>query len=171
MRHQTSQGHNLIEGLGPLSESETKLPGRLRNSVAGYARAQTRSSPVYPDIEPLIATRARIGAMHETSARLLIERNVREEGDGYRWRSDQRLRLDSPAFLTESQVLACLKAIKQPTQVLLQRRLVGRAGTLGPRLDALDSNDVRWFDGAHHLHMDQPEVIANAARELLSQFG
>ena len=161
----------LIEGLGPLSESETKLPGRLRNSVEGYARAQTRSSPVYPDIEPLIATRARIGAMHETSARLLIERNVREEGDGYRWRSDQRLRLDSPAFLTEPQVLACLEAIEQPTQVLLGNEgLLAERDTLGPRLDALDSNDVRWFDGAHHLHMDQPEVIANAAREFLSQF-
>ncbi len=161
----------LIEALGPLSESETKLPGRLRNSVAGYARAQTRSSPVYPDIGALVATRARIGAMHEASARLLIERNVREEGDGYRWRSDPRLRLDSPVFLTEPQVLACLKAIEKPTQVLLGNAgLLAERDTLGPRLEALDSNDVRWFDGTHHLHMDQPEVIANAAREFLSQF-
>ena len=161
----------LIEALGPLSESETKLPGRLRDSVAGYARAQTRSSPVYSDIGALVAPRARIGAMHEASARLLIERNFREEGDGYRWRSDQRLRLDSPVFLTEPQVLACLKAIEKPTQVLLGNEgLLAERDTLGPRLEALDSNDVRWFDGAHHLHMDQPEVIANAAREFLSQF-
>ena len=161
----------LIEGLGPLSEPEAKLPGRLRDSVAGYARVHKRTAPVYPDIETLVASRARISAMSEASARLLIERNVHQHDDGYRWCSDSRLRLDSPAFLTEPQVLTCLKAIVQPTQVLLGNDgMLTKRETLSPRLEALNSADVRWFDGAHHLHMDHPEVIAAAATDFLSQF-
>lgn len=161
----------LIEGLGPVSEPESKLPGRLRDSVAGYARVLKRAAPVYPDIETLVSSRARISAMSEASARLLIERNVNHHDDGYRWCSDSRLRLDSPAFLTEPQVLACLKAIAQPIQVLLGNDgMLTKRETLSPRLEALSSADVRWFDGAHHLHMDHPEVIAAAAADFLSQF-
>ena len=161
----------LIEGLGPLSEPEAKLPGRLRDSVSGYARAHKRTTPVYPDIETLVTSRARIGPMSDASARLLIERNVHQHDDGYRWCSDPRLRLDSPAFLTEPQVLACLKAIAQPTQVLLGNNgMLTKRETLGPRLEALNSADVRWFDGTHHLHMDHPGVIGAAAADFLSQF-
>tara|TARA_Y100001960_G_scaffold286651_1_gene324141 strand:- start:30 stop:674 length:645 start_codon:yes stop_codon:yes gene_type:complete len=161
----------LIEGLGPLSESEAKLPARLRDSVSGYARVHKRTAPVYLDIETLVSSRARIGPMSNASARLLIERNVHQHDDGYRWRSDPRLRLDSPVFLTEPQVLACLKAIAQPTQVLLGNDgMLSKRETLGPRLEALNSADVRWLDGAHHLHMDHPEAIAAAAADFLSQF-
>jgi len=161
----------LIEGVGPVSEPEAKLPGRLRDSVAGYAKVRGKVSPVYPDLETLVTARARIGGMSDASARLLIERNMHKSDGGYRWRSDPRLRLDSPVFLTEPQVLACLKATDQPTQVLLGNDgMLTKLEILKPRLEALNPADMRWFDGAHHLHMDHPDVIGGAVVEFLSQF-
>ena len=156
----------LIETLGPFSESEEKVPARLRDSVAGYARVREKASPTYPDLETLVAARVRIGGMSEASARLLIERNVHKSDGGYRWRSDPRLRLASPVFLTEPQALTCLKAIAQPTQALLGNDgVLAKRKTLKARLEALNPADVRWFDGTHHLHMDQPGVIGGAVAE------
>ena len=106
-----------------------------------------------------------------SSARLLIERNVREEGDGYRWRSDQRLRLDSPAFLTEPQVLACLAAWQDPDFCRDVLGLDAAFGTIGHDRLNVDGGAIAL---GHPVGTSGNRIVlhlANAMRRLETKHG
>ena len=158
----------LIENLGPVSQAADGAPGRLRDSITAYAKLRDKTPALYPDLEPLIMARARLGKMGHKAAQALVSRNLAKVEGGYRWRSDPRLRLPSPVFLTESQVLAYLGAIETPTQVLLANDgLLAKSETLTPRLASLQAASVQWLSGTHHLHMDDPELVATAILDFL----
>ena len=158
----------LIENLGPVSQAVDDAPGRLRDSIAAYAKFRDKTPVLYPDLEPLIMARARLGKMSHKAAQALVSRNLAKVEDGYRWRSDPRLRLPSPVFLTESQVLAYLGAIETPSRVLLANEgLLAKSKTLTPRLASLQTASVQWLGGKHHLHMDDPEPVATAILDFL----
>jgi len=158
----------LIENLGPVSQAADGAPGRLRDSIAAYAKLRDKTPALYPDLEPLIMARARLGKMGHKAAQALVSRNLAKVEGGYRWRSDPRLRLPSPVFLTESQVLAYLRAIETPTRVLLANDgLLAKSETLTPRLASLQAASVQWLSGTHHLHMDDPEPVATAILDFL----
>ncbi len=162
----------LIEGLGPASESPEKVPTRLRDSIKAHGEMHNKAAAVYSDLESIVTARARVGQMSEAAARALVMRNIYKEQDGYRWRSDPRLRLPSPVFLTEPQVLAYLSAIEIPTQVLLAKEgVLAKRESLELRLAALKAGEVQWLAGKHHLHMDDPEPVAGAIQAFLSNLG
>ncbi len=158
----------LIENLGPVAQAADGAPGRLRDSIAAYAKFRDKTPVVYPDLEPLIMARARLGKMSHKAAQALVSRNLAKVEGGYRWRSDPRLRLPSPVFLTESQVLAYLRAIETPSRVLLANEgLLAKSKTLTSRLASLQTASVQWLGGKHHLHMDDPEPVATAILDFL----
>ena len=160
----------LIETLGPVSQAKGDAPGRLRDSIAAYAKLRDKTPVLYPDLEPLIMARARLGEMGHEAAQVLVSRNIAKVEGGYSWCSDPRLRLPSPVFLTESQVLAYLGAIETPTRVLLANDgLLAESETLTPRLASLQTASVQWLSGKHHLHMDDPEPVATAILDFLSR--
>ena len=159
----------LLEALGPLSEPEDKVAIRLSDSLHAYQSAYARTPTVYPELKALIKMRADVGKMTETSAQLLIERNTYRIRDGYQWRSDSRLRLPSPFYFSEAQVLEYLKAINVPTVIILgEDGLLLQRDTLAARLAALPEADVHRFRGAHHLHMDNPRPVAEAINKFIS---
>jgi pimeloyl-ACP methyl ester carboxylesterase len=158
----------LIENLGPVSQAVDDAPGRLRDSIAAYAKFRDKTPVLYPDLEPLIMARARLGKMSHKAAQALVSRNLAKVEGGYRWRSDPRLRLPSPVFLTESQVLAYLRAIETPSRVLLANEgLLAKSEALTSRLASLQTASVQWLGGKHHLHMDDPEPVATAILDFL----
>ena len=158
----------LIENLGPVAQAADGAPGRLRDSIAAYAKFRDKTPVVYPDLEPLIMARARLGKMSHKAAQALVSRNLAKVEGGYRWRSDPRLRLPSPVFLTESQVLAYLRAIETPSRVLLANEgLLAKSEALTSRLASLQTASVQWLGGKHHLHMDDPEPVAAAILDFL----
>ena len=158
----------LIENLGPASQAADGAPGRLRDSITAYAKLRDKAPVVYPDLEPLIMARARLGKMDHKAAQALVSRNITKVEGGYRWCSDPRLRLPSPVFLTESQVLAYLGAIEAPTRVLLANDgLLAKSETLTSRVASLQTASVQWLSGKHHLHMDDPGPVATAILDFL----
>jgi pimeloyl-ACP methyl ester carboxylesterase len=158
----------LIENLGPASQAADGAPGRLRDSITAYAKLRDKAPVVYPELESLIMARARLGKMDHKAAQALVSRNITKVEGGYRWCSDPRLRLPSPVFLTESQVLAYLGAIEAPTRVLLANDgLLAKSETLTPRLASLQTASVQWLSGKHHLHMDDPGPVATAILDFL----
>lgn len=162
----------LLEAIGPLSEPEEKAPGRLRDSLLAHANAYGKAPRPIADLEALIKLRADVGDMSEAAAQLLITRNVVPSEGGYQWRSDPRLKLPSPLYFSEAQVLEYLKAITVPTAILLASNgLPAEREHLKPRLACIPSAEVQWFEGAHHAHMDSPEPIAEAVRQFLSVQG
>jgi len=99
----------------------------------------------------------------------LITRNVVSRDGVYQWRSDPRLKLPSPLYFSEAQVLEYLKAITVPTAILLASNgLPAEREHLKPRLACIPLASVQWFEGAHHVHMDTPQPVATAVSEFLS---
>lgn len=156
-----------IEALGALAEVPERTVSRLRDAIAASRALRGKSLRVFPDIA--IAVRARMAAganvgsrLEERAARLLVERGVAPVEGGFTWSSDPRLTLPTMQRMTEPQIRDLVSGIECPTRVIFAdpaqpylpdalRR--DRAGLL-PR------GELIVIEGGHHLHMEQPERIA-----------
>ncbi len=160
----------LLEGLGPLTDPEDSAPERLREALAAELAATRRSHARagYPDPEVVGRRLAEATQMHPSSAQTLLRRGLFEALPGrWDWRADSRLRLPSRLRMTEPQVHAFLRAITCPT--LLLRAVPGITmpqDYFERRLACIANLRVEERPGGHHLHLDEPAMVA----ELVSTF-
>lgn len=165
----------LLEGIGPLSEAAHHAPDRLRQSLLEQARKAERarkggSRTVHADrgaaVQRLISGTAK---MRESSARTLLERGLQTVDGGVTWRTDPRLRVASRVRMTEPQVLAFLGAIASPTLYLKASDGFGMLpGRDHPRVEAIADLTYVELPGGHHVHLDDPEPVADAVRSFLA---
>ncbi|GIX32705.1 MAG: alpha/beta hydrolase [Lysobacterales bacterium] len=154
----------LIEGLGPLSHPSEHAATALAEALAARHRLRERAeTPTYPDPEPLIIARARAGAFAPEAARLLIERSLERDSEGWRWRSDSRLTVPSPFRLCEETVIALLAAIQCPVALVLADppSAITRQTDMERRLAAIRRLRLLKLPGSHHLHMENPQAVAD----------
>ena len=158
-----------IEALGALAEVPERTVKRLREAIAAMRALSGKSLRVFPDVA--IAVRARMNAgaqvgsrLEESAARLLVERGIAPVEGGFVWSTDPRLTLPTMQRMTEPQIRDLVAGIECPTRVIFAepaqpylpdplRR--DRAGLL-PR------GELIVMDGGHHLHMEQPQRVAEA---------
>lgn len=158
-----------IEALGALADTVEHSTTRLRDGLAAQ-RSASRPLRVFPDLAAPIRARVLANQLSEASARLLVERGVRMEGDGFVWSSDPRLMLPSLHRLTEAQVRQLITGIECPTQVVyaspaqpyLPEALRNERAALLPR------GELVVLPGSHHLHMDTPAAVAAVIGDFLS---
>lgn len=153
----------LIEALGPLSHPPERAATALAEALSARRRLRERAeTPTYPDPEPLIGARARAGDLAPEAARLLIERSLRREPEGWRWRSDPRLTVPSPFRLCEETVIALLAAIQCPVALVLADppSAISRQTDMQRRLGAIRRLRLLKLPGGHHLHMENPQAVA-----------
>ncbi len=152
----------LLEGLGPLTNPDEDAPRQLREALTAEAAARGRDeSSGYPDAATLARRLAAATGMRPDSAELLLARGLVAGGAGVRWRADPGLRRPSRVRLTEAQVLAFLRAIACPTQLVRARPgMPADEARLAARVAALA--DVRAVEvaGGHHVHLDDPAAVA-----------
>jgi pimeloyl-ACP methyl ester carboxylesterase len=123
---------------------------------------------VFSSKNDAIATRLKAATMARLSARLIIDRQVRQDDDGYRWRFDPRWRMASPQYQTEAQVRAILGAVSCPAlTVIAEDGLLASREDTEARLACLRSRQSVTLPGHHHLHMDTPEPVAAAINRFL----
>jgi pimeloyl-ACP methyl ester carboxylesterase len=160
----------LIEALGPLSGVASEAGLRLRQAVtARRALDPLRAQRVIADIETAVDARLIASAMTREAARLIVARNLRAVDGGFAWRSDPRLTLPTHVRTHEDFVLSWVAAIQAPTLVI--------AADPSPPYFTPASRDIRMaklrdgrlevISGGHHLHMEQPERIAQPLRAFL----
>ena len=107
------------------------------------------------------------------AARLLCERALEHTGDYFQWRTDPRLNWRSPQFLTDTQALDLLAAIRAPTLVMtspVTAKFLGEE-MLQKRLAAIAECTHITNDGHHHFHMEQAEQTGACITEFLLQQG
>jgi len=151
----------LVEGLGPLAGDPDDAPAQLAASVREAGALAAKRKPVYPDLAAAVRARAEAGHVGEEAARVLCARGVEPVEGGVGWRADARLRVRSPAYLTEPQVRAFLEAIRAPTLLVVagSGNLVGRAH-MPARYAAVRGLERREIPGGHHLHLERPHACA-----------
>lgn len=158
----------LIEASGPLSESASELPERMRRAFKDRINTERFESRIFADKQSAVDARLRAAKMNTASARLIIDRQLKQTDDGYTWRFDKRWRYASAQYQTEEQVQTVLKAVHCPTLAVLadEGYLAGRDNT-DVRMNCLDQFESVTLPGYHHLHMDTPEPVAAAINRFL----
>ncbi|MEZ9198774.1 alpha/beta hydrolase [Shewanella sp. 10N.286.54.B9] len=165
----------LVEALSPLYEKESKVKPRLNNSFKShrrYLQVEARNSNVYRDISVAVNARHKLTALDVAWCEILTQRNMQKLDCGVSWRSDPRLKLDSPLRLAYSQVDALMQAHEVDTLLIL--------GSQGfTQLSSAIPTAKRWFnqleveeiEGDHHLHMGSAKAVSFAIDRFLKAKG
>ncbi|WP_407067688.1 alpha/beta fold hydrolase [Marilutibacter alkalisoli] len=158
-----------IEALGALADEVDNTVVRMRDAIIATRALQGKSLRVFPDLAQ--AVRARMSAGHrlgsrlaEPAARLLVERGTAPVEGGFVWSSDPRLTLPTFQRPTEAQVNVLVAGIECPARVIF----ADPAQPYLPdplrreRVALLPRGELVVIEGGHHLHMEQPEAVAQA---------
>jgi len=154
----------LIDGLA-IPENPERTLARMRESVAATRSRSASPLRVFPDLDTPIQARMQANALDAGSARLLVERGVREVSGGYVWSSDPRLMLPSFRYMTLAQIEVMMAGIECPARVIFSES----ATPLFPRAQKLalakliPHSEVFELPGIHHLHMQHPAEVGALA--------
>ena len=160
----------LIEGFGPLTNLDQNAPQMLKQALED-ANQNVRHPPrTYPDFATPLMLRAKISNLDPEVIRSLVSRGLKQIEDGWQWRADPRLRLASRLRLTEAQVHAFLTNIQCPVLCIkAEQGLMHNAPqALKARMECIHDLCVKEFAGGHHLHKENPVLVAQAINQFLS---
>ena len=159
----------LIDSIGFISseaDETTKqlrkgMLSRLRSSQLNTRKADAKKKKYHESIESAIQARANVSDLKYEDAKLIVERGIIKEAEGYRWRSDVRLRNTSPYLLTPQQAKQLIRDIKCPVKLIygsngldIVRSGMKNFGTLFENFSSVE------LIGGHHFHMEKPEETA-----------
>ncbi len=160
----------LIDGLGPVSGDEDSAPDRLRRAIKFRTIFSNKMNAIYPSIQSAVDMRLKKTRMHAHSARMIVERNLERTQGGYMWRTDRRVTYTSPVYMTEPVVHALLASIECPVKVIQASNGFMKKHALSQaRIDKVQNVEVYEFPGSHHLHMDDPGLIAKNVARMLAE--
>ena len=153
----------LIDSFVPQAMSEADVPGQLALSIEDKHLRLRRDPRIYATRDEAIASRTSRGEtrLSLASANLIAERGLRREGEGFRWRADEKLKVASEVKLTPAIVQAFVERIQCPSLLLLSdpqrmERFYGME-QYAPGLV------VEIIEGTHHFHMEET-VVTTAQR-------
>jgi YrbI family 3-deoxy-D-manno-octulosonate 8-phosphate phosphatase len=161
----------LVEGLGPGAVEAEEAPERLQRSIA--QRAVPKRVRFFADRDEAVARLREVNqSLSEQAARAIVERGTAETPDGVTWRCDPRLRGLSPMRTTQAHVMAFLRRITCPTLVVrAERGYPFPPEMLADRLACLQDGRLVELPGGHHLHLDDPDPVAEVVRAFLREGG
>ncbi|MFW1676290.1 alpha/beta fold hydrolase [Pontibacter sp. JAM-7] len=154
----------LLEGLAPLVYPEARLP----ELMAGAIRKRNKWSqrPVKPFSDPQQAIAVRMSGrwpVNESMAAALVDRGLRQTGQGWIWSHDPSLVQPSLLRFSQSQVRAFVQAVKAPGFILLATDFA-RKSLVEPWRSDLVSLQIEQVLGEHHFHMTDTGAALVAAR-------
>ena len=94
----------LLEALGPLTSPADEAPERLKRSLSQYAQLPQKKLPIYATVERAIEVRRQVSGMSTEATAPIVLRGIKEISGGFTWRTDPRLKIDSPSRMTEDQI-------------------------------------------------------------------
>ncbi|WP_144208503.1 alpha/beta fold hydrolase [Shewanella donghaensis] len=166
----------LIEALSPIFEKPSNAKNRLINSFKQHHRFnesksktdETANSERTFTLERAVNARNQLTGLDKHWCELIIKRNVDIKNQQFCWKSDPRLKLDSPYRLTFEQVDALMTMSDTPCLLIL-----GEQGFKQLKLAIPQAKS--WFSqishlqipGDHHLHMGSAEIVANKIRTFI----
>ncbi|MFK7977065.1 MAG: alpha/beta fold hydrolase [Halioglobus sp.] len=145
----------LLDGVVPPPIDESDFPAQMRKALDDKALLLNRPSRAYESIDLALAVRLRKGLSH-AAAEAIVGRNLTEDTDGFRWRTDPRLQGASAMKLTAGQSRAAMKALDMPVLLLLAEETLYRAQGLEELVaENIRTITVEQVPGHHHFHMEE----------------
>ncbi|GAA0356319.1 alpha/beta hydrolase [Bowmanella denitrificans] len=160
----------MIEAFGPLTKEAATSAEQLRESVVSRLAIDDKTARHPPSFAKAVTARLLAGDLKKTSATLLVERNLRQLGQEWEWRTDRRLRTVSSLRLTEPQAEAFLMAITCPILAITGNKGFEKVrGNVQRRKALIADLSLAQAEGGHHLHMDNPGDVAKHIRSFWQQ--
>jgi pimeloyl-ACP methyl ester carboxylesterase len=158
-----------IEALGALADTPENTVDRLRQAVTATRALPGKRLRVFPDLDIAVRARMKANGLTEPVARLLVERGVVAVEGGWSWSSDPRLTLPTMVRMTEAQVDNLVAGIACPTRVVFAEPAQSYLPDALRRARAarLPDGDLVVIAGSHHLHMEDPQAVADAIGDFL----
>jgi pimeloyl-ACP methyl ester carboxylesterase len=158
----------LIEGLGPLAATPQEGPPRLKRSILQHAELHSKRLPVYLSVEEAIRVRGKASAINPETVAPIVHRGLKEVPGGFTWRTDPRLKMESPFRMTEEQVCAFLEAIICPVLWIRANQGMDFAQFMSPhRPSAVKNLKTFQLDGSHHVHLESHELLSKEIKNFL----
>lgn len=159
-----------IEAAGPLSEEVSTTVEQLSESIKSRVKSQSTSVKQPESIERLVLSRMKVSDLDEQNAYVILTRNLVQEGDVLRWRTDHRLRTKSTLRLTESQAEQIVTHIACPTLLILATEGFTKVKANYKSREQLYSQcELIELTGGHHLHMESPGLVSQYICAFLTQ--
>jgi pimeloyl-ACP methyl ester carboxylesterase len=160
---------SLIDALGPYTCPSGQTAAHVRKVIEDYQQLSHKKTPIYQSSAKAVTARLRVTPMRESGAKALVHRGLKKEGEAYRWRTDQRLTVPPMSLLSEEQLESFLKQITAATCLIRPDGgwPFGEALFLS-RSACFKHLQVHRMPGTHHVHIDEPEKVAEVFQHFLS---
>jgi pimeloyl-ACP methyl ester carboxylesterase len=153
----------LLEATIPSLAEEKELYAQTRNYLE--TAPAKKSSPWYASIEAAAQARSEKSGLSLTSSMWLAKRGTQAEGEGVVWRTDPRLTVPVAHPYTDTQVQIFLQHLQTPTLVITAKDGYLFRYPQATRWTQGLANAVQVeVPGEHHVHMENPEMIAERIR-------
>jgi pimeloyl-ACP methyl ester carboxylesterase len=159
----------VIEAIGPFAMKDSAAPLHLKEAIRARMRMASRPS-YYHNVEEIVRAKQIANGLSESSARAIVERNLERVKEGYCWRSDPRLRLDSSWRMNEAQLKAFFERVTCETLLILGEKGMFPDEMVKARTSPIASLKTVRVPGHHHLHMEEDTAPA-VVDALMTFFG
>ncbi len=154
----------LIDGIGPIAGDDDDSLIQFRKSMEFLDQVppdNVGNSHGYATWEELKSARLCAGTIERRSVEFLLRRGANWVGDRFVVRSDKRLKQCSPIYLSQEKVLALLRGIEAPTLLVMAKKgIIIEKKSTAKRIAAIKNITTATVEGYHHVHMDNPELVA-----------
>jgi pimeloyl-ACP methyl ester carboxylesterase len=161
----------LLDGMAPLVEAPELAAERLGRALDEQRTKLGRRPPVYPDRQTAIARLSgAFSGLSPGASEVLCSRGLTDVDGGVTWRSDPQVRWQSRSRMVEAQVVSILRAIACPTLLVrASRGLLGAAIPTAERIAVMRDIEVLDLPGSHHVHLEEPELVAPAVARFFAR--
>jgi pimeloyl-ACP methyl ester carboxylesterase len=165
----------LLDSIGFMSSDAQESTEHLRKGMLSRLKnnadltSSSKKKKVHPSLKSAVNARVQVSDLSFEQAKLLVERGIIEEKNGFIWRSDSRLRNSSAYRLTLGQAQQFIQDISIPVQLIYGDKGLSfvQSGLkeFAPLFSQFSSHKLT---GGHHFHMENPEATSRQILEFIS---
>lgn len=166
----------LLDSIGFITTEAEQATQQLRDGMLSRFKGSalyrknngSKNARYHASINSAIKARVMVSDLEFEQAKLIVERGLVEETEGYRWRSDSRLRNVSPYRFTLQQAQQFIQDIKCPVKLIYASNGMAkqRIKTFGHLFQNFSSVELK---GGHHVHMEMPQATTELIKKFITE--
>ncbi|MFT6900424.1 MAG: pimeloyl-ACP methyl ester carboxylesterase [Colwellia sp.] len=164
----------LLDSIGFMSSDAQESTEHLRKGMLSRLKnnsditSSSKKKKIHPSLESAVNARVQVSDLSFEQVKLLVERGIIEEKNGFIWRSDSRLRNSSAYRLTLGQAKQFIQDISIPVQLIYGDKglsfIQSGLKEFAPLFSHFSSHKLI---GGHHFHMENPEATSRQILEFI----